>query len=64
MFIHQAELLKSVFSNWSNLDQVVEGGKETVTSRLKESETQILVHKCLYLCIAYKGGNLAWDGQR
>jgi hypothetical protein len=49
----RVEVLNSVFNDWSNLDQVVEGYEETV-SRLTESQKQKLVHKCVHLRTAYE----------
>jgi hypothetical protein len=49
----QVDLLNSVFNDWSKLNKVMEGGEETV-SRLTEHQIQRLVHKCLYLRIAYE----------
>jgi hypothetical protein len=48
----------SVFNDWSNPDQVVEGCEETV-SRLAESQKQNPVHKCACLRTAEQTERLA-----
>ena len=49
----RVDVLNSIFNDWSKLSEVIEGGEETV-SELSDHQKQRLVHKCLYLRIAYE----------
>jgi hypothetical protein len=61
----RVELFNCVLNDWSRLNEVLEGGEDTV-SRLTDCQRQRLTYKCLYLRLAYEkalfemGSGVSW----